>query len=50
LTFKVRIGQDAAIQPAQTMWANFPPARTILYANNRAIPLREDAIETGGTP
>ena len=48
LTFKARIDQDAEVQPAQEMWANFPPSRTIIYADNRAIHL-EDAIETGAS-
>ncbi len=37
LTFKARIDQDAAVHPAQTMWANFPASRTMIYANDQAL-------------
>lgn len=48
LTFKARIGEDTDVQPGQTMWANFPPSRTIIYVDGQAIQ-SEGVIQTGGS-
>lgn len=48
LTFRARVGEDTTVQPEQTMWASFPPARTIIYADDQAVQL-ESATETGGS-
>jgi glycerol transport system ATP-binding protein len=39
LAFSARISEDARIQPGQPMWANFPPSRTIIYADEQAVQL-----------
>jgi ABC-type sugar transport system ATPase subunit len=50
VTFSARISEDTEVRPDQTMWANFPASRTIIYADNQAVQLTNPHPVANRTP